>query len=66
MAQNTKNETELNAQEMCEALGISMPTLRRRVKAGALHPIEKPKGLLRHHRLRFERAEIERYIKANS
>lgn len=54
----------MTTQEVCEALGISLSTLRRRVRTGELRPAPKAPGQKRAYRLRFLRADIERVLKA--
>ena len=57
-----KNQDIMTSAEVCAALGISQPTLSRRVKDGDIIPLPKPVGLKRHYRLRFQRSEIERLL----
>ncbi len=66
MAKNAKENQQLTAQEVCDLLGISIPTLHRRVRDQAINPLPKAVGLKRRHRLQFTRAEIERYLRENS
>ncbi|WP_425430785.1 helix-turn-helix domain-containing protein [Candidatus Chloroploca asiatica] len=49
----------MTAKEVCDALGISLSTLRRRIKAGELRPMPKAPGQKRAHRLQFLRTDIE-------
>ena len=54
----------MTTREVCDALGISLSTLRRRVKSGELRPIPKARGQKRAHRLNFLVDDIEYFIKA--
>lgn len=54
----------MSTQEVCKALGISLSTLRRRVKAGELKPIPKTPGQKRVHRLAFLQSDIESLLVA--
>lgn len=54
----------MTTQEVCDALGISLSTLRRRVKSGELKPIPKAPGQKRAYRLHFLHADIECLLKA--
>ncbi len=54
----------MTTQEVCGALGISLSTLRRRVKAGELKPVPKAPGQKRAYRLQFLRSDIERLVTA--
>ncbi len=56
--------TMMTTQEVCAVLGISLSTLRRRVKAGELRPAPKSPGQKRAYRLQFLRADIERLLNA--
>lgn len=53
----------MTTQEACDALGISLSTLRRRVRAGELKPIPKALGQKRAYRLELLYADIERLLK---
>lgn len=53
----------MTAQEACEALGISLSTLRRRISAGELTPMPKAPGQKRPYRLNFRRADVEALAK---
>jgi excisionase family DNA binding protein len=52
----------MSTKEVCEVLGISLSTLRRRVRSGELKPLPKAPGQKRAHRLLFVRADIERML----
>jgi len=54
----------MTTQEVCKVLGISLSTLRRRVKAGELKPVPKTPGQKRAYRLEFLQADIEGLLKA--
>lgn len=54
--------TTMTTQEVCATLGISLSTLRRRVRTGELKPIPKAPGQKRAYRLQFLRADIERLL----
>lgn len=54
----------MTTQEVCKALGISLSTLRRRVKSGELKPIPKTPGQKRAYRLNFLYEDIEYLLKA--
>jgi excisionase family DNA binding protein len=49
----------MTTREVCDALGISLSTLRRRIKSGELKPIPKAPGQKRAYRLNFFYADIE-------
>jgi excisionase family DNA binding protein len=53
----------MTTQEVCDALGISLSTLRRRVKSGELKPLPKAPGQKRAHRLNFLYDDIEYFLK---
>jgi excisionase family DNA binding protein len=53
----------MTTQEVCNALGISLSTLRRRVKSGELKPIPKAPGQKRAYRLNFLHDDIEYFLK---
>lgn len=55
----------MTAQEVCDALGISLSTLRRRVSSGELKPVPKTPGQKRAYRLNFLRADIEALLKTS-
>lgn len=55
----------MTTQEVCDALGISLSTLRRRVRSGELKPVPKAPGQKRAYRLNFLRANIEVLLKAS-
>lgn len=55
----------MTAQEVCDALGISLSTLRRRISSGELKPVPKAPGQKRAYRLSFFRADIEVLLKAS-
>ncbi len=57
------NLQTMSVQEVCEVLGISVSTLRRRVNAGELKPVEKSPGQKRAYRLNFLRTDIEELLK---
>jgi len=52
-------------QEICDALGISLSTLRRRVRSGELQPAPQAPGQKRAYWLNFLRANIEVLLKAS-
>lgn len=54
----------MTTQEVCNALGISLSTLRRRVRSGELKPTAKAPGQKRAYRLNFLRADIEALLNA--
>jgi len=54
----------MTTQEVCKVLGISLSTLRRRIKAGELKPVPKTPGQKRAYRLEFLQADIEGLLKA--
>lgn len=56
----------MTAQEVCDALGISLSTLRRRVSSGELKPIPKAPGQKRAYRLNFLRADIDSLLKLSA
>ena len=49
----------MTSAEVCEALGISLRTLRRRVRDGELKPLPKAPGLKRAAALEFRKEDIE-------
>jgi excisionase family DNA binding protein len=55
----------MTTQEVCGALGISLSTLRRRIRSGELQPVPKAPGQKRAYRLNFLRANIEVLLKAS-
>ena len=55
----------MTTQEVCDALGISLSILRRRVRAGELQPVPKATGQKRAYRLSFLRANIEVLLNAS-
>ena len=54
----------MTTQEACDVLGISLSTLRRRVKSGELKPVPKAPGQKRAYRLNFLRDDIENLLKS--
>jgi len=52
-------------QEICDALGISLSTLRRRVRSGELQPAPQAPGQKRAYRLNFLRANTEILLNAS-
>ena len=52
----------MTTKEVCDTLGISLSTLRRRVRTGELKPVPKAPGQKRAYRLQFLRADIERLL----
>lgn len=57
-----KNMETMNAKEVCEALGISRPTLYARIREGVIKPLPKNPGHRRRAFLQFPRTEIEAYV----
>lgn len=55
----------MTAKEVCKALGISLSTLRRRIKTGELVPTPKKPGQKRAYRLEFRRVDVENILKNN-
>ena len=53
----------MTTHEVCSTLGISLSTLRRRVKSGELKPIPKTPGQKRAYRLNFLHDDIEDLLK---
>lgn len=53
----------MTAKEVCDALGISLMTLHRRINAGEINPLPKNPGHKRHYRLAFNKADIEKILK---
>lgn len=62
MATESEEQT-MTSQETCEALGISLATLHRRVAEGELKPLPKAPGAKRHHRLLFLKLDIQQFLK---
>jgi len=58
-----QKQKTMTTQEVCDALGISVSTLRRRVKSGELKPIPKAPGQKRAYRLNFLHDDIEYFLK---
>lgn len=54
---------EMTPEEVCQVLGISRPTLNRRIADGELTPVPKAPGQKRRYRVRFNRAYIERKVR---
>lgn len=52
----------MTTKEVCDTLGISLSTLRRRIKTGELKPVPKAPGQKRAYRLQFLRTDIERLL----
>ena len=52
----------LTTQEVCDVLGVSLSTLRRRIKSGELKPMPKAPGQKRPYRLNFLRADVEALV----
>jgi excisionase family DNA binding protein len=50
----------MTAKEVCEALGISMMTLHRRIAEGEIAPLPKAPALRRRHRLLFRKEDVDR------
>jgi excisionase family DNA binding protein len=55
----------MTTREVCDALGISLSTLRRRIKSGELKPIPKAPGQKRAYRLNFLHTDIEVLLKTS-
>ncbi len=54
----------MTAKEVCEALGVSLPTLYRRIAEGDIKPLPKPPGAKKRYRLEFAKSEVERLLRA--
>lgn len=54
----------MTTRETCAALGISLSTLRRRVKSGEIKPVPKAPGQKRAYRLNFLRDDIEKLLES--
>ena len=52
----------MTAREVCDALGISLSTLRRRIKTGELKPMPKAPGQKRAYRLKFLRVDVDKVL----
>jgi excisionase family DNA binding protein len=50
----------MTAKEVCETLGISLPTLHRRIAEGELQSLPKAPGLRRRYRLLFRKEDVEK------